>query len=397
MLDDWAAHNASQYWTIDHGPLASRESGGADVIIIDDPQMPPLVPIAKRHDPTRPVLFRSHIQVRADLADIPGTPAHTVWSWIWKHIQHADLFISHPVREFVPKTVNPKKVAYLPATTDWLDGLNKELSAWDTQFYMLDFETACFRERMATLSWPDRPFIVQIARFDPAKGIPDVLSAYATLRRTHMAQLPLAQTPQLVIAGHGAIDDTDTQRIYDATLRALATTYADLASDVVVMRVGPTDQILNALLSTAHVALQLSTREGFEVKVSEALHKGVPVIATRAGGIPLQVQHAKSGFLVEPGDAAAVAQHLYDLFTDDALYDAMSSYAAAHVSDEVGTVGNALSWLYLADVLSQGPLEPGCRWVNDLAREGAGLDYGEEETRLPRSERLDLTRDETRG
>jgi hypothetical protein len=34
----------------------------------------------------------------------------------------------------------------------------------------------------------------------------------------------------------------------------------------------------------ATVALQLSTREGFEVKVSEAVLKRVPVIATKAGG-----------------------------------------------------------------------------------------------------------------
>jgi len=34
----------------------------------------------------------------------------------------------------------------------------------------------------------------------------------------------------------------------------------------------------------ATVALQLSTREGFEVKVSEAVLKRVPVIASKAGG-----------------------------------------------------------------------------------------------------------------
>ncbi|KAL5412096.1 hypothetical protein PMIN06_006284 [Paraphaeosphaeria minitans] len=398
LLDDWALHNAEKYWLINEGPLASRDNGGADVIIVDDPQMPSLVRIAKEQDPDRPVIFRSHIQVRADLADTPGTPAHQVWSWIWNNVQAADLFISHPVREFVPKTVAPAKVGYLPATTDWLDGLNKDLSQWDKEYYMLEFATACFRERMASLAWPDRPFIVQIARFDPAKGIPDVLAAYASLRRTHMANFAPEHIPQLVIAGHGAIDDTDTQRIYDATMLELHEKYEDIKADVVVMRVGPTDQILNALMSTAHVALQLSTREGFEVKVSEALHKGIPVIATRAGGIPLQVQHGKSGFLVEPGDYEAVAGHLCDLFTDDVLHDSMSHHAATHVSDEVGTVGNALSWLYLADALSQGQkLEPKSRWINDMAREHLGIRYQEGETRLPRSKNLDLTGDETRG
>lgn len=42
-------------------------------------------------------------------------------------------------------------------------------------------------------------------------------------------------------------------------------------------------------MTNAKIALQLSSREGFEVKVSEALHAGCPVVTTCSGGIPLQV------------------------------------------------------------------------------------------------------------
>ena len=139
------------------------------------------------------------------------------------------------------------------------------------------------------------------------------------------------------------------------------------------------------------MALQLSTREGFEVKVSEALHKGIPIVASRAGGIPLQVVHGKGGYVVETGDYKAVARHLFDLLTDEALYREMSGFAAAHVSDEVGTVGNALAWMYLADALSKGEtVRPDSAWINDLAREGAGVPYEEGETRLPRDKKLNL-------
>jgi hypothetical protein len=101
---------------------------------------------------------------------------------------------------------------------------------------------------------------------------------------------------------------------------------------------------LNVVLSRCHVALQLSVREGFEVKVSEALHKGKPVIASRAGGIPLQLRHGHSGFLVAPRDAAAVAHHLYQLFIDEKLYAKMSVNAKKSVSDEVSTVGIAVRY-----------------------------------------------------
>ncbi|CRK19241.1 hypothetical protein BN1723_011830 [Verticillium longisporum] len=146
--------------------------------------------------------------------------------------------------------------------------------------------------------------------------------------------------------------------------------------------------LLNTMLANAHVVLQLSTREGFEVKVSEALHAGRPVIATLAGGIPLQVKDKVNGFLVEPGDWQAVAGYLFDLFTDDELHQKMSHAAATGVSDEVGTVGNALGWYYLASKWAEVGVKPGLRgdrkWVNDMAREEAGKPYADGENRLPR-------------
>ena len=347
--------------------------------------MPSLVKIAKERDPKRPVIFRSHIQVRADLADQEGTATSEVWNWVWENVKNCDVFVSHPVRAFVPKNVTPEKVGYLPATTDWKDGLNKHMHDWDNQYYMHEFKSQCFQAGTRCLAYPKRQYIVQIARFDPAKGIPDVLASYAKFRSEYMRDANIDDIPQLVIAGHGAVDDPDATIIFKQTEDALATTYKEWRDDVVVMRLGPSDQILNALMHCSQVALQLSTREGFEVKVSEALHTGVPVIATRAGGIPLQVEDGKSGFLVDPGDHAAVAKYLYDLFTDNELYATMSDYAAKHVSDEVSTVGNALAWLYLADTLAKGEeVKPESRWINDMAREKAGVPYLEGEPRLPR-------------
>lgn len=139
-------------------------------------------------------------------------------------------------------------------------------------------------------------------------------------------------------------------------------------------------------MQNSKIALQLSTREGFEVKVSEALHTGKPIVASKTGGIPLQVQHGKSGYLVECGDNVTVAKHLFDLFTDEALYKRMSEFAHTHVSDEVGTVGNAAAWLYLAvKMAARGEkLKPNGAWLNDLLRNETGEPYAEGETKLPR-------------
>jgi hypothetical protein len=186
-----------------------------------------------------------------------------------------------------------------------------------------------------------------------------------------------------------SVDDPDGSIIFKDILASLDNDYSDLKDSVVVMRVGPSDQMLNTLLSCAHVALQLSTREGFEVKVSEALHKGIPVIARSAGGLPLQIQHDKSGFLIQGEDRDAevqgVAEHLQTLFANEKKYVKMSRYAAGHVSDEVGTVGNAICWMYLMDRLTgDEALKPQCQWVWDLAREHAGSDVHAGGVRLPR-------------
>lgn len=228
-------------------------------------------------------------------------------------------------------------------------------------------------------------YIIQVARFDPSKGIEDVLVSYEAFHRRLVGAHPDIKPPKLLICGHGSVDDPDGSIVYEAALAFVEHHLEHIRSLICIMRVGPNDQVLNALLSKAKIALQLSTREGFEVKVSEALHKGKPVIATLAGGIPLQVQHGKNGFLVDVGDTEAVANHLFELWMDPELYNRMSRYAASSVSDEVSTVGNMLSWLYLATKLSKGvSIRPNGRWINDMAREEADEPYASGENRIKR-------------
>jgi len=276
----------------------------------------------------------------------------------------------------------------LGAATDWLDGLNKDLHPWDSQFYMGEFRNLCTKEKMAELKWPQRDYVVQIARFDPSKGIPNVIDSYARFRvmLKEAGRVTEAEVPQLLICGHGAVDDPDASIIYDQVMNLVnSPDYKVYQKDIIVMRLPPSDQLLDALMANAKIALQLSLREGFEVKVSEALHAGIPVVASRTGGIPLQIVHGKSGYLTEVGDNNDVAKYLFNLYTNEKLYSEMSEYARTHVSDEVGTVGNAAAWLYLAVMYNRGvKIQPHGAWLNDMLREETGEPYVEGEPRLPR-------------
>ncbi|KAJ5561887.1 hypothetical protein N7461_000648 [Penicillium sp. DV-2018c] len=385
-LVDWVDDNANKFWLRPCGPLRRPADGGADVIIVDDPQMTGLIPIAKKMDSQRPVIYRSHIQMRSDLIETPGSPQAEVWKFLWDHIEAADIFISHPVESFVPKNVPRARVGYMPACTDWLDGLNKNMRDWDVAFYGRMFNRCCKDSETAIIDYPNESYIVQIARFDPAKGIFDVLTSYSRFRSLLARSHPEMKAPKLLICGHGSIDDPDGGIIYDAVLQHIQTAMPGLAKSISVVRLGPSDQTLNALLSKAHIVLQLSVREGFEVKVSEAVHKGKPIIATRAGGIPLQLEDKKNGYLVEVGDTETVANHLLNLWTDHDLYKRISDYSLNHVSDEISTVGHALNWFYLASKLSKGEeVQPNHTWIQDLARQEMGQSYTKADGKLKRS------------
>ena len=214
-----------------------------------------------------------------------------------------------------------------------------------------------------------------------------MLKSYTEFRHLLAQKAPNLRAPKLLVCGHGSVDDPDGSIIYDDVLQWIQENVSSLSEDITVMRLGPSDQVLNTLLSNASIVLQLSEREGFEVKVSEAIHKGKPIIATKAGGIPLQVQDQINGYLVEVGDVQSVAKHLLQLWTDSDLYARISSCDSEYrVSDEVSTVGQALNWFYLCSFLSQNiRLEPDGRWIHDLARESLGQVYTKADGKLKRA------------
>jgi len=343
--------------------------GECNVIFIDDPQMVGLIPYIKDVNPACKVLFRSHIQIRADLANTSGTPQNEVWTYLWSFIQHCDLFISHPVLSFIPNEVPLEKTVLMPAASDPIDGLNKELSDEEMDYYLGIFNTICSEQGTKNMLDPERPNVIQIARFDPAKGIPDVIDSYAILRRKmDDSGYPLEKTPQLVICGHGAIDDPDASIIYAQIMEQLKDPkYNSIVKDIIVARLPPSDQLLDAILRRSYLSMQLSHREGFEIKVTEALAKGIPVVASRAGGIPLQIKEGKTGFLCEVGDCETVAQRMFELFDNPKLRARMSEDSSRLCTEEFWTITNYMHWMFMAsEIYEKGALNGNRRWIKEF-------------------------------
>jgi colanic acid/amylovoran biosynthesis glycosyltransferase len=161
---------------------------------------------------------------------------------------------------------------------------------------------------------------VQACRLVPKKGLRTTLRAFAEIA----SRYPNAT---LTLAGDGSLLDE---------LRSAAAT-AGLADRIHFP--GFLDQdALRRLIYSAHAFFHPSetpadgNREGVPNALLEAMASGLPVLATRHGGIPEAVTHGQSGSLVAEGDAPALAQAALDLIADPARYQTMSTAACAEVS-----------------------------------------------------------------
>jgi alpha,alpha-trehalose phosphorylase (configuration-retaining) len=141
--------------------------------------------------------------------------------------------------------------------------------------------------------------------------------------------------------------DPQGAEIFEESRRLIDSKYAEYVEDIILARVPACDQLLNCIMRGASIALQLSYAEGFEVKVTEAIMKGIPIIAYNTGGIPLQVKHQVNGYLVEVMKTDEVADVMYQLLNDRVLYERISKGARDTDVREFLTPANAERWCKL--------------------------------------------------
>jgi glycosyltransferase involved in cell wall biosynthesis len=125
---------------------------------------------------------------------------------------------------------------------------------------------------------------------------------------TLAAAWPLVRSARLVVAGDGP------ER---GLLEAL---------DVTPLGFLPHAQLLE-LYPTADVLVMPSHSEGFGVTALEALAHGVPVVASRVGGLAGLVEHEVTGLHVPAGDAEALAAALQRLVDDVNLRESLGDAA----------------------------------------------------------------------
>jgi glycosyltransferase involved in cell wall biosynthesis len=165
---------------------------------------------------------------------------------------------------------------------------------------------------------PDDVVCVFVGRLSREKGILELLEAWKILQ-------PLPRS-RLLVAGP---DMTGSPWDAGADARALV---ISAALESTVRFLGPTDDPAS-LLQLADIAVQPSHFEALGLSAVEALACGVPVVASRVGGLPDFIEDGRNGRLVPPKDPAALASALRDLIEDGARRSLLASAARTSVAD----------------------------------------------------------------
>jgi glycosyltransferase involved in cell wall biosynthesis len=85
-----------------------------------------------------------------------------------------------------------------------------------------------------------------------------------------------------------------------------------------------------AMLQSARVVVNPSSKEGWGVTVIEANACGAPVIASDVPGLRDAVVDGRTGFLVPFGDSRALARRILEVLEDDSLRKRLSEAAVVH-------------------------------------------------------------------
>ena len=153
-----------------------------------------------------------------------------------------------------------------------------------------------------------RRVLMHVSNFRPVKRVTDIIRVFERVQR----EIPSV----LVMVGDGP-DRADAER--EAERLGVASS---------VFFLGKLESVAE-LLSVADLFLLPSQNESFGLSALEALASGVPVVGTRAGGLPEVVRDGETGVLCQVGDVDGMAQAAIHILGDRDRWKAMSDRAAA--------------------------------------------------------------------
>ncbi|HSJ25614.1 MAG TPA: N-acetyl-alpha-D-glucosaminyl L-malate synthase BshA [Longimicrobiales bacterium] len=174
----------------------------------------------------------------------------------------------------------------------------------DLQRYRRDLEP-CHRSKLAPAG---EKIVTHISNFRGVKRVDDVVRVFARLSRQVPARLLLVGDGPDRVKAH---DLAEREGVLDR-----------------VLFLGKQNSVAE-LLSCSDLFLLPSESEAFGLVALEAMACGVPVVATRTGGIPEVVEDGVSGYLAPVGDVETMADAATALLQDADTWQQFSRAARA--------------------------------------------------------------------
>lgn len=300
-----------------------------DVVALHDPQTLGMAPILSKHGIR--VVWHCHI----GSAPHAGSPHAAVWQFFEPYFEFINTMLVSRA-EFAPPQSSDIHVV-LPAI-DPDSPKNRRLPEAEIGSMLasigligdstIDAVASVEQEMPLPAS---APMVLQVSRWDPLKGMIDVLRC---LER-------FSSGTHLVLAGPEPSEIPDDPE-GAAVLAQVRRTWSALPGEVrsrahlVTMSMREPDRnalLVNALQRRADVVTQKSLQEGFGLTVTEAMFKGRAVVASDIGGIRAQIEHGRTGLLADPADHVGFADEVSRVLRDPALRHRLGEAAAASVTE----------------------------------------------------------------
>ncbi len=297
--------NFSKFTHLDH-----------DCVIIHDPQPLSLI---RSYRKSQPWIWRCHIDLTS--------PHEGLWDFLKGFLLKYDQIVFSSEKYF-KKDLPIDQRLMLPAINP-LSQKNRDIS-----------EKTVLEHITAAGIPTDKPVITQVSQLDPRKDPEGVIDVFSLVKEKVDCRL--------VFCYNVASDDPEGLRMYNK-VRRKANKF--LKKNDIVFVVGNNETLVNAVQKYSKAIIQKSIREGFCLAVTEALWKKTPVVASNVGGIPMQIENGRNGFLLEPKDTEGFADRIIHLLKNPKEAEKLGHQGKETVRENFLITRLLSDYLYMLDSL----------------------------------------------
>ncbi len=261
------------------------------------------------------------VHVQTVVFGIPGVLAkwllrkpYIVWG------RGSDIYMSWPFKRIISQLVLRNAGAVVALTGDMKREMqkvcNRDITVIPNGIDLDGFQGITRQEARGEMQIEeDKKVIIFVGRLSPVKGVKYLIQALDILRHKETSI-------KLLIVGDGEQRDELVDQVAKLDIERYITFIGEVSNEQVPK-----------YMATSDIFVLPSLSEGFPNVCLEAMASGLPVIATKVGGLVEIIRDGQNGFLVNPETPREIAEKISLLLEDDELRERISSNNMEMVKD----------------------------------------------------------------